>query len=103
MLRILVLCSALFLLTACAYRPDITQGNFLEEEDVGQVEIGMTRSQVRYVLGTPMLRDPFRSDRWDYHYVLDTRHAHRKVRRDLTILFDEQGRVREIVHGNREG
>ena len=54
----------------CVYRPNIQQGNLLKAEDVDQVTVGMTRSQVRYLLGTPMLADPFDPQRWDYIYTL---------------------------------
>jgi outer membrane protein assembly factor BamE len=54
----------------CVYRPTIQQGNLLKVEDVDQVTLGMTRSQVRYVLGTPMLANPFDPQRWDYIYTL---------------------------------
>jgi outer membrane protein assembly factor BamE len=61
----------LTLVTAgCVYRPNIQQGNLLKVEDVDQVTVGMTRSQVRYLLGTPMLADPFDPQRWDYIYTL---------------------------------
>ena len=54
----------------CVYRPNIQQGNLLKTEDVDQVTAGMTRTQVRYLLGTPMLADPFDPQRWDYIYTL---------------------------------
>jgi outer membrane protein assembly factor BamE len=54
----------------CVYRPNIQQGNLLKTEDIDQVTAGMTRSQVRYLLGTPMLADPFDPQRWDYIYTL---------------------------------
>ncbi len=54
----------------CVYRPNIQQGNLLKTEDVDQVTVGMTRSQVRYLLGTPMLANPFDPQRWDYIYTL---------------------------------
>lgn len=54
--------------SACVYRIDIKQGNFLTPEMVAQVKPGMTEAQVRFVLGPPMIRDPFRPDRWDYVY-----------------------------------
>ena len=65
----------------CVYRVNIPQGNYLEAKMLEQVQIGMTRSQVRYVLGTPMISDPFHPDQWDYLYyfkdgksrVVDTR------------------------------
>jgi outer membrane protein assembly factor BamE len=61
---------ALSVLAGCVYRPDIQQGNLLRTEDVDQVTVGMTRSQVRYILGTPMVSDPFAPSRWDYVYRL---------------------------------
>jgi outer membrane protein assembly factor BamE (lipoprotein component of BamABCDE complex) len=64
------LLAVLCVLAGCVYRPDIQQGNFLEVKDVDQVTTGMTRSQVRYLLGTPMISDPFEAQRWDYIYTL---------------------------------
>ena len=48
------------------YRIDLPQGNYVTAENVDRVEQGMTREQVRFVLGTPLLRDLFHPDRWDY-------------------------------------
>ncbi len=56
------------LASGCVYRVNIAQGNYLEAKMLDQVQLGMTRSQVRYVLGTPMISDPFHPDRWDYLY-----------------------------------
>jgi len=67
----IVITLALLLATAaagCVYRPDIQQGNLLTLSDVEQVTVGMSRSQVRYLLGTPMVSDPFAPQRWDYVY-----------------------------------
>ena len=50
------------------YRIDVRQGNYVDQEMVAQVRRGMTREQVRYVLGSPLVVDMFRSDRWDYVY-----------------------------------
>src|SRR5262245_52712499 len=57
-------------LPGCVYRMTIQQGNFLEERALTQLQVGMTRSQVRYLLGTPMVPDAFDKDRWDYLYYL---------------------------------
>lgn len=65
---ILALLAAATLLAGCVYRPDIQQGNLLSVKDIEQVTVGMTRSQVRYLLGTPMISDPFAPQRWDYVY-----------------------------------
>lgn len=54
--------------SACVYRIDIKQGNFLSPTMVEQVKTGMTEAQVRSVLGPPMVQDPFHPDRWDYVY-----------------------------------
>jgi len=50
------------------YRIDVRQGNYVDQEMVAQLRRGMTREQVRYVLGSPLVVDMFRSDRWDYVY-----------------------------------
>jgi len=50
------------------YRMDVQQGNYLSAEQVDQLKIGMTKDQVRFVMGTPMLIDTFHTDRWDYLY-----------------------------------
>lgn len=50
------------------YRIDINQGNYVTQEMVAQLKPGMTRDQVRFVLGTPLVADVFHADRWDYVY-----------------------------------
>lgn len=54
-----------------AYRIDIQQGNVVTQDMVAKLQPGMTRSQVRFVLGTPMVTDIFHADRWDYVYRLE--------------------------------
>ncbi|HEX5339987.1 MAG TPA: outer membrane protein assembly factor BamE [Gammaproteobacteria bacterium] len=56
------------LVIACAYRPDIKQGNFLTDSMIAKVKPGMTETQVEYVLGPAMVKDPFHPERWDYVY-----------------------------------
>jgi len=74
--------------SGCVYRANISQGNIVEEEDLDQVEIGMTRSQVRFLLGTPMIEDPFHQDRWDYVYYVKIGRNDASAKRWVTILFD---------------
>ncbi len=50
------------------YRIDVQQGNALDQESVARLKPGLSRSQVRFLLGTPLVVDPFRNDRWDYVY-----------------------------------
>ncbi len=76
------------LCSSCVYRINIQQGNFLDQAAVNQVESGMTRSQVRYLLGTPMVADSFNKERWDYIYYLKKgRSGHVDMRR-VTVYFD---------------
>ena len=60
---------SLFSLTA--YKIDIQQGNVVTQDMVAKLQPGMTRSQVRFVLGTPLVTDIFHPDRWDYVYRLE--------------------------------
>ncbi|MFH1818590.1 MAG: outer membrane protein assembly factor BamE [Pseudomonadota bacterium] len=48
---------------------DVQQGNALDQENVARLKTGLNRSQVRFLLGTPLIVDPFRTDRWDYVYL----------------------------------
>ncbi len=79
----LALLSAVVVLGGCIYRPNIQQGNLLSAEEVDKVTVGMTRSQVRYLLGTPMVSDPFAPQRWDYVYRL----THGRPRRTDSAHF----------------
>ena len=55
------------LLTGCVYRLDISQGNEIDPDTIEQLEIGMSKAQVEFLMGTPALIDPTRPDQW--HYV----------------------------------
>lgn len=82
----------------CVYRPNIQQGNLLKTEDVDQVTVGMTRSQVRYVLGTPMVADPFNPQRWDYVYTLRRGRSSKIDRAHFVVWFegDKVSRVEKL-------
>jgi len=73
----------------CVYRMTVQQGNFLDARQVVQVKEGMTRAQVRFLLGTPMLPDAFDSGRWDYLYTLNLGSAGSTTRQRLTLWFTE--------------
>ena len=77
------------------YRMDIQQGNRLEADAVEQVEVGMPQSAVQFLLGTPMLADPFHADRWDYPYYLRRGRSSEAERSWLSVYF-ENGRVTRI-------
>lgn len=67
------------------YRMEIQQGNYVSQEMVSQLRPGMTREQVRFVLGTPLLTDIFHADRWDYVFYRDAAGA--REERKLTVVF----------------
>ncbi len=90
MQKIIVLFAALFALgisSGCVYRANISQGNVVEQEDLDQLELGMTRSQVRFLLGTPMIDDPFHKDRWDYVYFVKLGRKDASFKRWVSVLF----------------
>ncbi|HXC11038.1 MAG TPA: outer membrane protein assembly factor BamE [Steroidobacteraceae bacterium] len=76
------------LASGCVYRINIQQGNFLDQAAVEQVKAGMTRSQVRYLLGTPMVADSFNKERWDYIYYLKKGRSSHVDSRRVTVYFD---------------
>ena len=89
-----VLCA---LLAACAgfpgvYKIDIEQGNMVTQEMVDQLRPGMTKRQVRFIMGTPLVQDPFNQERWDYIYSMQPGGEDREQER-LTINFDDDDRV----------
>ena len=90
----------LLISSGCVYRANISQGNIVEEEDLDQVEAGMTRNQVRFLLGTPMIDDSFHRNRWDYVYYVKIGRNDATAKRWVTILF-EADTVSEIQR-NRE-
>ncbi len=79
---------ALAIGSGCVYRANIAQGNLIKEEDLEQVEIGMTKNQVRFLLGTPMVDDPFRKERWDYVYYLKIGRDDARFQRWVSVFFE---------------
>jgi len=71
------------------YRPDIQQGNVVTKEMVDQLRNGMTRDQVRFLLGTPLVTSMFHQDRWDYVYYLKRGKGSEEQRRHLTAQFKD--------------
>jgi outer membrane protein assembly factor BamE len=77
------------ILGGCVYRMDIQQGNYLEGKTVDRLEVGMTRTQVRYLLGTPMVPAIFDRDRWDYLYYFEHGRLRRPAQRHLVVFFKD--------------
>jgi len=77
------------LLTGCIteYRVDIQQGNIVTPDMTAELKPGMTQRQVRFVLGTPLVIDPFHPERWDYYYSF-SKAGGKPVQRRLTLFFN---------------
>jgi len=71
-----------------AYRPNIQQGNIVTTDMLESLEQGMSRREVRYVLGSPMIEDPFHADRWDYVYTLREGRSKKRKQSTITVVFD---------------
>lgn len=75
------------------YKISVQQGNILDPEDINKLELGMTKRQVQFVMGSPLLADTFNQDRWDYYY--SRRSGKGKIRtKQLTIHFENDVYVR---------
>lgn len=106
-MRVLILALALTL-TACSsfkplswlhpYQIDIPQGNEVADDAIAKLKTGMTRSQVRFVLGTPLLTDSFHADRWDYKYRL-TQNGKETANKLLTVYFKGDALTSAVLDG----
>ncbi|MBN6711336.1 outer membrane protein assembly factor BamE [Haemophilus haemoglobinophilus] len=87
--------------TACSsvqkvvYRIDVPQGNYLESATVEQVKIGMNAQQVQYLLGTPVLIDPFSNQTW-YYVFLQQKSYNAPEQHTFVVNFDQRGTVTEV-------
>lgn len=106
----IALCASL-IVTGCsvismpgAYKIDIQQGNVITQEMVEKLKPGMSKSQVRFALGTPLLVDVFHQDRWDYVYSIQKGGNERQQRR-LALFFENDQLTRiegDIAVGQAE-
>lgn len=69
------------------YKVDVVQGNFVSKEQVEALQPGMSRQQVREILGTPLVTSVFHSDRWEYVFTLKRPNVEIQTRK-LTVYFD---------------
>ncbi len=82
---------AMFVFAACIspYRIEIQQGNYVSRDAIAQVKPGMTKEQVRAILGTPLLNDIFHADRWDYVFTRSAANSTQVETRRATLLFKD--------------
>ncbi len=90
-----LLITSLFLLSSCSlYRVDVRQGNELEDDAVAKLKVGMNKKQVTFLMGNPLLTDPFHKDRWDYLHT--NREGFSKTKRRLLTLYFEGDKLVKI-------
>jgi outer membrane protein assembly factor BamE len=79
------------------YTPEVQQGNVVTQKMIDQLKIGMSRRQVRFILGTPLVEDPFHKERWDY-YFFRKRGKRSREQRKLSLFFEDDRLVE--IRGN---
>jgi outer membrane protein assembly factor BamE len=98
-LAVVLSCTAAAVLSACGYVPtipgftpykmEIQQGNFVDQEMIARLKPGMTREQVRFILGTPLVSDLFHADRWDYVFSRRPAGGGATEQRRFAVFFEE--------------
>ena len=89
--RVIVLSLALSLVSSCVYRIDIPQGNYLEQKEIDVLQIGMTKKQVKFVLGNPVIVDSFNDNTWYYVYDFISGSDEKfNKRKQLTLTFEDE-------------
>ena len=103
-LLIIITCFASLSLGACSswhvvHKIDVQQGNVITQEKVNQLEPGMSRRQVQFIMGSPMVADVFHQDRWDYFYRLQPGYGE-PTREHVTLFFDDDSleRITGTLH-----
>lgn len=79
--------------TTLVYKPEIQQGNVVTQEQLNELQPGMTKRQVRFVLGTPMVSDVFHTNRWEYAYTFGVG-SRTTEQKHITVYFEQDRLVR---------
>lgn len=90
-MRVLAIASCCVLLSACGpfvHRIDVQQGNYVTQDVAARLKQGMTKAEVRQLLGTPLLNDVFHADRWDY-YFSHVKGGRAEDRKRLSVFFKD--------------
>ena len=107
LLRVFAILALTGAATGCVtvYRVDVPQGNIVTQEMLDLLKPGMTPNQVRFVLGTPLVTDPFHKDRWDYFYSFRRGGALKAETRRVTVYFrnDQLARIEGDVQARSAG
>ncbi|XXK28894.1 outer membrane protein assembly factor BamE [Arenicellales bacterium nBUS_45] len=100
-LSIASLTALCLIVTGCfsSYRVEIQQGNVISAEQIEKLIPGTPRDEVRFILGTPLIEDPFHAQRWDYFYSLDPAKGEKVTQYRLSIWFEDEKIARTLVEG----
>ena len=96
-MRLATLLLACLALQGCGYivyKMDVQQGNYVTQDVIARVKTGMTKAEVRQILGTPLVSDVFHGNRWDYYFSVDRRG--RQQDRTLLSIFFENDKVTSV-------
>ncbi len=86
---VLALVGCTYIPQVTPYRIEIQQGNYLNQEMLSQLKPGMTKDQVRFILGTPLVTDPFHVERWDYVFTHSPANATQSEKRRVAVFFTD--------------
>jgi len=93
----------LLLIFSCSlprvYEVVVSQGNLIDEDMMEKLEVGMTESQVKYVLGSPLIADTFTPNRWDY-YTSVTQGNKKFTEKKVTLYFEDQKLIKWVESGD---
>jgi outer membrane protein assembly factor BamE len=90
--KLLISLVLIFSLQACQswiYRIDIPQGNYLDQDDIDKLRVQMSKEQVAFILGKPVVEDTFNEDKWYYVYTMKRGMGGEDVRKELTLEFED--------------
>ena len=88
-MRLIAILLASVALAGCVYKIDVQQGNYITQDLVDKLKPGMTKAEVKGLLGTPLLTDAFHANRWDY-YFSNKPHRMAEERATITINFQDE-------------
>lgn len=97
----LIIGASLLVLNGCVrtYRVEIQQGNVISAEQIEKITPGTSRNEVRFILGTPLIEDPFHAERWDYFYSLNPAKGEMVTKYRLSVWFENDQVLQTVVEG----
>ncbi len=100
MQKIIIYLALTLAVSGCAHKLDIQQGNILTRAELARLETGMTKRQVQFLLGSPLLTDPFHQRRWDYYYSYKPGGEEITSRYQVTVWFEGDRLARYSAEGD---